>query len=159
VNRFPAGRHQPAVPAFERLRLLVHHQRTPVQDAHAIGHAFDPADVVGGHEHGGAAVRQLADQLLEQLSPRHRIEPQGWIVEHQQPRLRRQRKRQRELALLAFGQRTVGTVQRNLELTQPRGEVFPAPEGIERTKEPLELPAGHPGWHLGTLRNHTHPPH
>ena len=61
-----------------------HHHPAAVDDRHVIGDLIDVGQLMGREQHGGAPVRGMANQRLQHLFGRRRVEPGGRLVEHQQ---------------------------------------------------------------------------
>ncbi len=66
--------------AVKMLGKGVDQQRAVVQDADAIGDAFDIGQEGRAEQHRAAGVGEQVDQRIEELAPHHHIEPEGWVV-------------------------------------------------------------------------------
>ena len=158
-NRGRIGAADAAEAGLERVQGLVDHEPRPVQDAHAIGQGLDSGQVVGGEEDGGAAIRQLADQLVVEHAPGHHVEAEGRIVENEEIRRVPEGEGQHHRALLALREPPERDVHRHLRPLQARAHRGRVAAWIEARGEGGERGRGHGGGSVGLFGQHPDPPH
>lgn len=109
---------------------------------------------MGGEEDGGAAVRQLADQLVEERLAGVGVEPEGRVVEDQQAGGRRERERQGDLPLLPLGEPAEWDLLRYPEPLQAGAHARLVPARVELGAEAGDLERGHRRRRVGLLGYH-----
>ena len=130
-----------------------------MQDTDPVGQALEPGEVVAGHEHGGPAVGQLADQLLEEGPPHHHVEAEGGVVEDQELRGVPQAEGEHHRSPLSPRQPREWASRGHAEAVEPGQHGRLVPARVEGPAEIGELARGHGGRRVGLLGKDADPLH
>ena len=101
------------VTAFQIVDGLFRDDLPVPNDRHPLARPLDLGQIVRGHEDGDALVAQVAQHFFEGAL-NQRVEPIGWLVEHQQRGIGLDGRRQRQFLLHPLGVGVEATVERIL---------------------------------------------